>query len=355
MYESLNRKLNEKYTKVTIHNDADSHTTHQILFIDDSKPFAKDLKHWKRVQRRIGNKKIGVAEESKHLNRFMKTDQSDLRNAKKIFSEINQHAISIFNYHKGVFRLEPANFSKLDDLVRAVLVKNKIHLRPGCKERLYLPRTELGRGLHSVELRSEHMLLQLLDCLEKSQEISTRREAILKEEEVIKKNLEEAQLAKLYNKFEKRKIRAKKGILGHAIKQFSIIFRIEIYSGSRWYVLALQPIRVDTRIKTDITLIEVGITSHDSLQIKTVEIISFDRRKGLDTERASMCVIMRTEMYEEPTPPLKEEKREEDGAKNFKPKNKAPFISQGGTTLEEPTNNINEESDLEEETKVVKR
>ncbi|TBU02443.1 hypothetical protein CWI36_1113p0010 [Hamiltosporidium magnivora] len=63
---------------------------------------------------------------------------------------------------------------------------------------------------------------------------------------------------------------------------------------------------------------------------------------------------MRTEMHEEHTPPLKEEKREEDGAKNFKPKYKAPFILQGGTTLEEPTNNINEESDLEEETKVVK-
>ncbi|TBT97075.1 hypothetical protein CWI36_3155p0020, partial [Hamiltosporidium magnivora] len=54
--------------------------------------------------------------------------------------------------------------------------------------------------------------------------------------------------------------------------------------------------------------------------------------------------IMRSEVHEEPTPPLKEEKREED----------APLISQGGTTLEEPTNNnINKESDLKEETKVV--
>ncbi|TBT99788.1 hypothetical protein CWI37_1216p0030, partial [Hamiltosporidium tvaerminnensis] len=84
---------------------------------------------------------------------------------------------------------------------------------------------------------------------------------------------------------------------------------------------------------------------------KTVETISFDRRRGLESglnaeeswERASISVIMRAEMHEE-----------EDGAKYFKPKNKAPFISQGGTTLEEPTNNINKESDLEEETKVVK-
>ncbi|TBT99747.1 hypothetical protein CWI37_1229p0010, partial [Hamiltosporidium tvaerminnensis] len=95
---------------------------------------------------------------------------------------------------------------------------------------------------------------------------------------------------------------------------------------------------------------------------KTVETISSDRRRGLESglnaeesrERASMGVIMRSEMHEEPIHPLKEAKREEDGVKILKPKNKATLISQGGTTLEKPTNNINEESDLEEETKVVK-
>ncbi|TBU11133.1 hypothetical protein CWI38_1365p0020, partial [Hamiltosporidium tvaerminnensis] len=171
-------------------------------------------------------------------------------------------------------------------------------------------------------------------------------------------------------------------------------------------------IRVDTRIKTDvkirnnrpdifildkkknkITLIEVGITSQDSLQIveteklrkydllanelgliykcsveiipyvmtwdgivtkyhkshlkrleipmNTVETIYFDRRRGLESglnaeeswERASSNVIMRSEMHEEPIPPLKEEKREDD---------------------EEPTNNINEDLNLEEETAMVK-
>ncbi|TBT97000.1 hypothetical protein CWI37_2577p0010, partial [Hamiltosporidium tvaerminnensis] len=87
----------------------------------------------------------------------------------------------------------------------------------------------------------------------------------------------------------------------------------------------------------------------------TVETISFDRLRGLESapnaeesyERASLSVIIGAEMHEVPTPPLKGEKREEDDAKNFKPKYKAPFISQGGTTLEEPTNNINEESDSE--------
>ncbi|KAK1347200.1 hypothetical protein CWI38_1349p0020 [Hamiltosporidium tvaerminnensis] len=95
---------------------------------------------------------------------------------------------------------------------------------------------------------------------------------------------------------------------------------------------------------------------------KTVETISLDRRRGLESglnaeeswERASMGVIMRSEMHEEPIPPLKEAKREEDGVKTLKPKNNTPLISQGGTTLEEPINNTNEESDLEEETVVVK-
>ncbi|KAK1350784.1 hypothetical protein LUQ84_000064 [Hamiltosporidium tvaerminnensis] len=51
---------------------------------------------------------------------------------------------------------------------------------------------------------------------------------------------------------------------------------------------------------------------------KTVETISFDRRRGLESglnaeeswERASMGVIMRAEMHEKPTPSLKEAKRD---------------------------------------------
>ncbi|TBU05336.1 regulatory subunit of 26S proteasome [Hamiltosporidium magnivora] len=50
----------------------------------------------------------------------------------------------------------------------------------------------------------------------------------------------------------------------------------------------------------------------------------------------------------------KESVSEEDGIKTQNKKNNTPLISQGGTTLEEPTNNINEESDLEEETVLVK-
>ncbi|TBU13435.1 reverse transcriptase [Hamiltosporidium tvaerminnensis] len=265
--DPLSRKLNEKYTKVTVQTDAESHSTNHLLFIDDLKLLAKDSSilsamtdEAKEFLEVIGleiNKEksatndtccedtatllegvsvykyLGIIEDSRGIPTRSSFEEVQSKlisraerlyytrlNAKNSFSAINQHAISLINYHIGVLRLEPADFSKLYDAMRAVLVKNKIHFRPGCKESLYLPRTELGRGLYGVELRSEAMLLQLLDCLEKSKEISTRRAAILKVENnnkthlalikgFLKKSLEEAQLAKLYNEIEKRKLHSK--------------------------------------------------------------------------------------------------------------------------------------------------
>ncbi|TBU06534.1 putative reverse transcriptase [Hamiltosporidium magnivora] len=40
--DSLSRKLNEKYIKVTVQTDAESHSTNHLLFIDDLKLLAKD-------------------------------------------------------------------------------------------------------------------------------------------------------------------------------------------------------------------------------------------------------------------------------------------------------------------------
>ncbi|KAK1350270.1 hypothetical protein LUQ84_000508 [Hamiltosporidium tvaerminnensis] len=72
-----------------------------------------------------------------------------------------------------------------------------------------------------------------------------------------------------------------------------------------------------------------------SIVIKmTVETISFDRRRGLESglnaeeswERASMGVIMRAEMHEEPTPPLKQASRGEDGVKTENKKKYIPYF-----------------------------
>ncbi|TBT98524.1 hypothetical protein CWI39_2397p0010 [Hamiltosporidium magnivora] len=157
---------------------------------------------------------------------------------------------------------------------------------------------------------TEHML-QLLDCLEKHKDTSTRRAAILKvennnkthlspiknflkikyglEEEVTKKKLEEAQLANLYNEIKNRKLHSKLynarnnelvsvNDSSRCLKKGSVKLLQEILDNE------YAEIRVVTRIKTDvkircnrqdiyildkkhnrITLIEVGITSQDYL------------------------------------------------------------------------------------------
>ena len=52
-------------------------------------------------------------------------------------------------------------------------------MQPACKEKLYLPRIELGRGLQNIEFKSEQMLYQLKSTLVEYKDRSTRRAAIL--------------------------------------------------------------------------------------------------------------------------------------------------------------------------------
>ena len=147
-------------------------------------------------------------------------------NAKNLIKAINEHAISLVNYYVGLLKLEPEDYRDIDSEIRKILSEEQVHLQPACMERLYLPREELGRGLHCVEHRSEQMLLQLHNTLDASKEISTRRAAILKVEYdckthlsvivpylktkygmkdiLTKKNLEEAQTAALYGDISKK-------------------------------------------------------------------------------------------------------------------------------------------------------
>ena len=67
----------------------------------------------------------------------------------------------------GVLKLEPSTFKKLDDDIMKVLMDYKVHLQPANKERLYLPRDQLGRWFSNIEHRSELMLLELNKSLER--------------------------------------------------------------------------------------------------------------------------------------------------------------------------------------------
>jgi hypothetical protein len=101
-------------------------------------------------------------------------------NSRNLFKSIKEHAISIISYHIGILKLEPGDFKTLDGEIRKVLKDHKIHLQPANKERLYLQRSKLGRGLCNIEHKSENMLLELNKALERSKNVSLRRAAILK-------------------------------------------------------------------------------------------------------------------------------------------------------------------------------
>ncbi|EQB60540.1 hypothetical protein NAPIS_ORF01914 [Vairimorpha apis BRL 01] len=104
-------------------------------------------------------------------------------NGKNMIRAINEHAISVINYHVGLVKLEPSDFKSLDHDIRQVLIKYQVHLQPACKERLYLPRTEMGRGLTNIEFKIECMLLTMHKSFNETGNSSLRRAAILKSEE----------------------------------------------------------------------------------------------------------------------------------------------------------------------------
>lgn len=85
--------------------------------------------------------------------------------------------------------MEPKDYSLLDHEIRQILIRQRIHFQPACKERLYLPRKELGRGLHCLEHRSEAMLLNLYLKLKSEEGLGTRRDAVLKVERDKKSHL----------------------------------------------------------------------------------------------------------------------------------------------------------------------
>ncbi|XP_029655000.1 uncharacterized protein LOC115228578 [Octopus sinensis] len=81
-------------------------------------------------------------------------------NAVNLFKALNEHALSLYNYYIGLIDIEPDDFEVIDREIRLQLNSYHIHLRPANCQRLYLPRTYLGRGLESISMKSERMLLE---------------------------------------------------------------------------------------------------------------------------------------------------------------------------------------------------
>ena len=228
--DPLSRQLNGKHKKVSLQTGSGMYITNHLLFVDDLKLLAESeetlkllMKETKEFFNTVGlemnkdksatnteacsedttllegiqsykylgitqNACSSISEESfkKVRNEILKRTKrlcETKLNSKNLFKGINEHAISVINYHIGVLKLEPDEYKVIDDDIRKVLMDYKVHLQPADKERLYLPRSQLGRGLCNIEHKSENMLLELNKCLVRSSNVSLRRAAILKVEQ----------------------------------------------------------------------------------------------------------------------------------------------------------------------------
>lgn len=227
--DPLSRQLNGKHKKIDVTTDSGMYVTNHLLFVDDLKLLAESeetlqqlMEETKEFFKAVGlemnkdksatnseactedatllegiqsYKYLGVIETANSsvseetfnkvrneiLKRTKRLCETKL-NSKNLFRGINEHAVSVINYHIGILKLEPSDYIKLDDDIRKVLMDYKVHLQPANKERLYMPRNQLGRGLCNIEHKSEHMLLELNKTLERSSKVSLRRAAILKVE-----------------------------------------------------------------------------------------------------------------------------------------------------------------------------
>ena len=224
----LSRKLNMSFPKVAVPvPEGDHYVSNHLLFIDDLKLFAegedvleKMMRETERFFEVVGlemNKAksatncdvledkavvMGVTEGYKYLgiteNRNSQVTRETVErvhgeilcrveqicksglNGRNTITAINEYALSLINYYIGAVPMEHSDYEKIDNDVRKLLVKYKIHLQPANTERLYLPRKELGRGLGNVVHKSEKMELQLFAMLDRYKDISLRRAAILK-------------------------------------------------------------------------------------------------------------------------------------------------------------------------------
>lgn len=224
--DPLSRKLNSIYPLLSIEStEKKEYATNHLLFVDDLKLFAESEhslqkmvnevrcflentglminynksatnsvaceSYFKKFDYENGYKYLGIIENSKGeqlqkniisikeviANRVEILCQTKL-NSRNLFAAINEFALSVLNYYIGVLKIEAIEFEEIDKMVRQILNRYSIHIKPSNKHRLYLQRNQLGRGLASAEQKNEVMNLNLFNYLNKNKR-SERQNAIL--------------------------------------------------------------------------------------------------------------------------------------------------------------------------------
>lgn len=86
--------------------------------------------------------------------------------ASNLIKAINQTIISKTNYYIGVIQLTRKDLQQLDKEIRLKLYEKKFAYISASKQRIYLPRKMLGRGILSVENNAEVLLFSLSKYME---------------------------------------------------------------------------------------------------------------------------------------------------------------------------------------------
>lgn len=87
-------------------------------------------------------------------------------NARNLFNALNEFAISTINYYIGLIDYKPEELREMDNMIKRILARHNITRNASNKERIYLSRNELGRGLQNIQDKAEIMLLKLHDYLD---------------------------------------------------------------------------------------------------------------------------------------------------------------------------------------------
>ncbi|XP_029654480.1 uncharacterized protein LOC115227916 [Octopus sinensis] len=231
--DPLSRILNQKFPKICIDQNDPSqitYSTNHLLFIDDLKILAEkedtilrmmdsideyfsvvgvrrnseksatNLNDVKETRSLDGYRYLGVLEDkgsnllkhevmkkiAENVKKRIESLVNTKLNAVNLFKAINEYSLSLYNYYIGLIDIEPHEFQAIDTEVRRILSNLHVHLKPANKERLYISRSNLGRGLNSIVHKSECMLYQFLTDLERKSAMCLRKAGILRVLKIIK-------------------------------------------------------------------------------------------------------------------------------------------------------------------------
>ena len=79
-------------------------------------------------------------------------------NSRNLFLAINEWVCCSVDYVTGVIEADREWYLKLNKTIRSILTEFQFHAHPAALERLYLKRSDMGRGLSNLVHRSERIL-----------------------------------------------------------------------------------------------------------------------------------------------------------------------------------------------------